>query len=547
MPQTIRLLDDLTINKIAAGEVVQDPASVVKELVENSLDAEASEITVEIGAGGRHLIRVTDNGIGMGRDDALLSLERHATSKIRTIEDLSDLSSLGFRGEAIPSIASISRFSILTSDGKEATFIRVEGGRILACEKAARSQGTTIEVGDLFFNVPVRKKFLKSPASDELAITRKFSELGLAYPQVKFKLMINKRLVLSLVPESPEERIRSALGPAFKDDLIPLNYMNLRGYIGLAQKGRPNRSSQYLFLNGRAIRSTFFSWAVKEGYSTHLPERRFPLFVLWLSLPSADIDVNIHPQKLEARFRDERGLQEMVYKGVREALYHASPKLPPKMSLEMAQAPKWDFPTVEISPHEEFLLPIPEVKQEEGRVIAALKGYLLAEVAGKEGVLLIDQERAHARVLFEQLLRKKEKSFEQEALLIPRTFGLPKPDAQLLKQHLDSLNALGFEIREFGVDTFALEAYPSAYGTVEIEGLIQEFLEVMRRSNQSETLFQKLSEKSASFSFRKSRVLTLAEGQRLLDDLLMCDDPMISPSGKPVRVHLDGAALAKHF
>ncbi|MCB1114381.1 MAG: DNA mismatch repair endonuclease MutL [Chlamydiia bacterium] len=549
MPAIIKLLDDLTINKIAAGEVVQDPASVVKELVENSLDGDASEITVEIGAGGRHLIRITDNGVGMGRDDALLSLERHATSKIRTIDDLSDLSSLGFRGEAVPSIASVSKFSILTAEDKEATLVRVEGGKLLTCEPAARAKGTTVEVKDLFFNVPVRKKFLKSPARDEAAILRKFTELAIARPDVKFTLISDRKPVLNLPAQSPEERIQAALGEGFKEELIPVNYLNLRGYIGIPQKGRPNRASQYLFLNNRSVKSSFFSWAVKEGYSTHLPERRFPLFVLWLTLPPQDIDVNVHPQKLEVRFRDERGLQEMTYKAIREALYQRRQEAPPpKASLSFAMPPQWEVPeVVKQEVFEDIPLLIQESKPTGGRVVTGVKGYLLAEVPGVEGIALIDQERAQARILYEKLAKERGKEMAQEALLIPYTFELSKSDASLMRDYLSHLTALGFDIREFGKDTFVLEAYPAAYGKVELEPLIQEFLDDLRHSREQKNLLEKLSERGAGLSFRQKRVLSIAEGQRLLDDLALCEEALVSPTGKPIRVQLDAKALSKLF
>ena len=346
----IRVLNDQTINKIAAGEVIENPASVVKELVENSLDANATNICVEIQEGGRQLIRVSDDGDGMSSDDALLCLERHATSKIREVEDIQDLLTMGFRGEAIPSIAAISKFTILTcprlaGEKKEGgTFLVVEGGRLISCSSAARAPGTTIEVKSLFFNMPVRRKFQKSPAFDSQEILKMLGLLALAYPAIQFELMSDQKSILK-TPLTPSllsfhellgKRLECVLGKEYASTLLPLQFQQnpyeLTGYIGSPNSHKPHRTGQHLFINQRLVFSPLISTAVREGYGTMLPNHRYPIFVLHLRIPGSLLDVNVHPQKREVRLRQESQLREMIIQAIQIALRQeqkASMTLPP--------------------------------------------------------------------------------------------------------------------------------------------------------------------------------------------------------------------------
>lgn len=332
----IRILTEHTINKIAAGEVIENPASVVKELVENALDAASTEICVEIKGGGRQLIRVTDNGIGMNGDDVLLCLERHATSKIREVDDIHAISTMGFRGEAIPSIASISKFTLISCPQLEngetlGTMVIVDGGKIIQCVPAARSQGTTVEVKALFFNVPVRKKFQKSPTYDANEILKMMSAIALGHPQVKFQLISDNRTVLSTslnlegtFNENLAGRIKSILGSDYfaSTCLIEGGHeeYQLRGFIGHPEYNRQNRAGQYLFINQRAVVSPLVSFAVREGYGTALSTHRHPVYVLHLTIPGSCVDVNVHPQKREVRLRQEHTLKETIIRGVQKAL-----------------------------------------------------------------------------------------------------------------------------------------------------------------------------------------------------------------------------------
>lgn len=359
----IRVLDEQTINKIAAGEVVENPSSVVKELVENSLDASATSICVEIQEGGRQLIRITDDGYGMSQDDAILSLERHATSKIREVEDIEELITMGFRGEAVPSIAAISKFSLLTcpraegiSQTEKGTLILVEGGRLMSCAPAARSPGTTIEVKSIFFNVPVRRKFQKSPATDTQEILKILGLLALGHPAVQFELISDQKTLLKTTPartlntpfqELLSKRIESVLGLDFASALIPLKFNHgpyeMEGYIGSPAAHKPNRTGQHLFINQRSVYSPLIASTIREGYGTMLPTLRYPVFTLHLRMPGALVDVNVHPQKKEVRLRQEYQLKETLIQGVQSALRREQGPCEPRLPADAEPPPYWNM------------------------------------------------------------------------------------------------------------------------------------------------------------------------------------------------------------
>lgn len=362
MSSKIKTLDNQTINQIAAGEVIENPASVVKELVENSLDAQATEILVEIKAGGRQLIRVIDNGFGMSEADALKCLERHATSKIRKAEDLYSISSMGFRGEAIPSIASISKFHLTTCrEEGDAYSLLVEGGQLIRCQPAARTTGTTVEVHSLFYNTPARKKFLKSIASDTREIHKLLSTLSLGNPQIKFQLISQGKTMLNVSRWTKDEtneglgtRISEILGKGFFAALSPLDYeegpIHICGFIGDPAYNRHNRTGQYTFINGRPVFAPFISSVILEAYGTRISAGRFPVFVLNLSLPGDLVDVNVHPQKREVRLQQQVLLKDLFIRAVHQAFQKQKPHLSQEPSLE-------DLPWETSSPQPTFLSP----------------------------------------------------------------------------------------------------------------------------------------------------------------------------------------------
>ncbi|WP_068468608.1 DNA mismatch repair endonuclease MutL [Candidatus Protochlamydia phocaeensis] len=364
----ISILNEQTINKIAAGEVIENPSSVVKELVENSLDAGATEICVEIQGGGRQLIRISDNGCGMSPEDALLCLERHATSKIKEVEDIQDLLTMGFRGEAIPSIAAISKFSLLTcprleNKQTEGTLVSVEGGKLISSSPAARAPGTTMEVRSLFYNVPVRRKFQKSPSYDAQEILKILSALALGHPSVQFELISDQKSLFKtpLLPahytfqESLNKRIETLLGKEFASSLCPLHFeqapYELKGFIGTPSHHKANRTGQYLFINQRAVYSPFIASAIREGYGTMLGTNRYPVFVLHLHLPGTFLDVNVHPQKKEVRLRQEHLLKTALIEAVQKALRQDQPSF-----LTLNKEPDRPFPSLS-APYASLLPP----------------------------------------------------------------------------------------------------------------------------------------------------------------------------------------------
>lgn len=542
MASKIRVLDDLTINKIAAGEVIENPASVVKELLENALDAGSTEIAIEVMNGGRTLIRVTDNGSGMGKDDALLSLERHATSKLKSIDDFNSLGTLGFRGEAIPSIAAISKYSCLTSDGIESSLVKVQGGKLTACDPAVREKGTTIEVKELFFNVPVRRKFQRSPHYDEQEILRMVSLHSIARPDIKFQLIINQKPMLMTYSETLFERIGEVLGEEFQKELIPIEKEGVYGFITRPFHHKANKAQQTLFLNRRPVQSPFISFSVKEAYSTHIPSNRYPAFILFVDSDPSDIDVNVHPQKKEVRLRQESDLKRLIFMGVQEAL---AKRNTPREFSEVASPLPWDlswnkFEPATIPPKREevkFELPLRPLPQ----LLTTIKGYVVVEGLNEEGISLLDQSRAHSRVLFERLEKKAPPAWERESLLIPLLFEFTPVDALKVKEKLDDLKTVGLELREFAPRTFACDSYATHYRPDEIEAFIRHFIE----EEKGDDYLKRLSEKAGGLSISSETILTREMGHKLLTDLMACDNREEAPNGKPIFIHLNKDNLTR--
>lgn len=647
MPSKIRVLSDHTINKIAAGEVIENPSSVVKELVENSLDAGATDICVEIQGGGRQMIRISDNGCGMNSDDALLCLERHATSKLREVEEIHTLSTMGFRGEAIPSIASISKFNLLTCPAPEnntppvGTMVIIDGGKIISCSPAARSQGTTIEVKSLFFNVPVRKKFLKSPSVDANEILKTVSLMALGYPGVKFQLISDGKNLL-MAPPSQESafseklmaRIEKVLGQDFSLNTTFVEEtkdgITLEGVIGEPSYTRHNRTGQYLFINKRAVVSPLVAYAVKEGFGTSIPTGRFPVFVLHLSIAGDLVDVNVHPQKREVRLRQEQLIKELLIKAVRnrishghssfspEAANHISPvfaaafqshdhsqlqevpetwvfqpkALPvtPSFTVPVASyaetiktpaipsytpahsikesAPFKDIPASKPISHSATSLSFSVSRELSPKVFATIPNYIVLDGSlnhsfiekgckqpEKGGLVLIDQKNAHSRILFEKLSQGNSHPIAQQTLLIPHTIELTAFESDALRRSLAILEKMGIHIQEFGTTTFLIDAIPQIFGNSNVEVLISDIIHDLRTSQTDQTDEQiilrdkakhiALAASRASVSFNK-RLSTL-EAQSLIDQLILCQQPYLCPSGKPIIAQITLDELAKLF
>ena len=421
MPRTIEVLPDLVANQIAAGEVVERPASVVKELIENALDARATRIDIDIERGGKGRIRVTDDGIGMGREDALFSLDRHATSKIRRAKDLQSVGTFGFRGEALPSIAAVSRMTIETRGASDqvGTRVRVKGGTITAVEDVPRRRGTTVEVSNLFFNAPARSKFLKAVGAEARAVSNVVSVLALANASVGFGLTSGGRILLELPPAADlSARVAALWGREAAITLIALstepNGIQVRGLIQRPDAAKSGFRRAHLFVNGRPFRSRPLLAAVDRGYRTTIPERVRPWAFLYLRMPPGTVDMNVHPAKAEVRFRDTVAVESMVEEAVRTGLTSEASAATLDSQLEsprfMVREPSPQRPdesdvesqTALFLSAEAAVEPIPVV-EERPRLWQILNTYVLAET--REGLIIIDQHSAHERILFEHLSR----------------------------------------------------------------------------------------------------------------------------------------------
>ena len=586
MSTKIHVLDEQTINQIAAGEVIENPSSVVKELVENSIDAGATEVIVEIRGGGRQLIRVTDNGSGMSRDDALLSLERHATSKIRAIDDIHDLFTMGFRGEAIPSIASISKFTLLTrlENQEEGSMVIVDGGKIVNCTSAACSPGTTIEVKSLFFNVPVRKKFQRSPTYDANEIQKMLTVQALGHPEIKFRLISNQKTELQAKEVEAGKRISEILGKEYFATVMPLSAekgeMRLQGFIGMPGYSRHNRTGQYLFINSRAVSSPLVSYTVRDSYGTALATNRHPVFVLYLEIPAALVDPNVHPQKKEVRLRHEEELRGLIREAVGNAMqntgvatinetidpyfeYYGSPKMTiPTPSVK----PTYSFEPVAIAQvqvleekkvvyeeqpfvyEEQPLMPEKE-KLLPPKVLATVKRYVVLE--GEEGgVLLLDQKAAHSRVIYEKMQSQMEKP-EIQSLLIPYTLEVTPVDAGILRGYLEQLQEIGIQIEEFGAASFIIQALPASFGDIDIKTLIDETVDSIRDFQDDQVVQKEIQKQIAMAASRaavgKEKKISLLEAESLVRQWSQCESPNLCPLGKKIVVELSQEKLAKLF
>ncbi len=562
---SIQVLPEQVINQIAAGEVVENSASVVKELVENSIDAGASFISVEIRGGGRQLIRIVDDGKGMTPDEAELALERHATSKIRDVKDLMKLGSMGFRGEALPSIASVSQFSLHTSTAEgPATHLLVSGGKLLSKSESVRTAGTAIEVKSLFFNVPARLKFLKSPAQDGAEVYKTLVDLALSHPEIGFELIQDGKRVFKLNPPKGNFegalKVRAAdlIGKSFTEDLIAVSNkekgVKVEGFIGKPSATRPNRLGTYLLVNRRAVRSPLVLKAVREGYGTLIPPQRYPTFVLHLTLPPDQVDVNVHPQKREVRFRDEAGLERLLKRAVSEALQIAvlpeqvleEPLPPPKVSFKPQQyqiAVPSAPPVVEEAPvYTQPPLPEPEVK-ETLHVLETLKGYILVKKG--EQLLVVDQARASERLFYQQIKKAEEESPPMQQLRPPLVTELTKQEMKQYDRLEEQLNRLGFEVELVGPEVVAVTAVPAFFAKTPLEDMMRDIIRVALEGGsirEKETLLIKSARR---LSLRRDVRLDPAGAEALLSALFALPQSEFCPSGEKIFLPLDQPLFEK--
>jgi len=579
----IRLLPEHVANQIAAGEVVERPASVVKELIENALDADARRITITIKNGGRSQVTIADDGWGMSRDDALLALERHATSKIEKAEDLAAIASLGFRGEAIPSIAAVARFTLTTRERGmlSGTQIEIAGGRILSVQETGGAEGTVVEVRNLFFNLPARRKFLRSVPTETAHCEHIVTLCALAHPRVAFRLVMDDREVFNLArTDRLLDRLRELYGAQLAAQLVPVgdeegrasrraddasgsagaspSQIQITGYIGKPGVSRADRRQQHLFVNGRPVESRGLNFALLEGYHTALMKGQFPVTFLFVNLDPALVDVNIHPAKREVKFRDEQAVRQAVITAVRRAVEPQGTAAPLPVTAgrdEPARPPLVRRPLIEpaAQPHQETMA-LPEVQTEEQgtwRVLGAI-GKLYVLVESPEGLVLMDQHAAHERVLFEKMLRElKTEAAPAQKLLLPVTLELDARDAVFLKANLATLHKLGLGVSEFGDKTFLVDAVPPYFPMADVAQTFRNIVDELRQVGE-EVHVRRLTEDKIATTVCRHAVkahdpLTGAELRSLLQQLHQCELPYTCPHGRPTMIQISYAELEKKF
>lgn len=584
MQRRIHILPDHVANQIAAGEVVERPASAIKELVENSLDARATRIEIELRNGGKTEMRVTDDGHGMGRDDALLAIDRHATSKIREERDLRSIRTLGFRGEALPSIAAVSRFTLETApeEGDAGTRIRVDGGRVNAVDEIARQPGTTVTVRRLFYNTPARAKFLRSAAAETRAISEVTLSLALANLSTAFRLVSNDRELLDL-PRNAElaARIEGIWGDELARKLIPVDHRSGQARIGgLIQRPadtRPGTRRTYLFINGRPFTDRFIARAAEEGYRTTIPAGHRPALFLFLELPPEAVDVNVHPTKAEVRFRDKIGVERLVTEAVKAALedIESAPDLGPgrgaapqlvtrrsvgpgrpggqegaggidQMALFVPRAEGGPAPSRADTEDDREGLP-----GNRDAMWQLHNSYILAET--RSGLIIVDQHSAHERVLFERLMRDFEDgSATSQRLLFPITLRLSPPEMDAVRELAGILNRAGFELEPFGVNTVIIRSVPSPHPHFDAERCFREMLAELTHGsplvdsvrNQHERVAKSFACKAA---IKAGQPLSEREMHELFDQLFASKLPSHDVHGRPTILRLTLDELSRRF
>ena len=581
----VRILPPHVANKIAAGEVVERPAAVVKELVENSLDAGASNIVVAVEQGGRKLVSVKDDGCGMTKEDALLCLERQATSKILDVDDIERIDTLGFRGEAIPSIASVSRFTLVTRrrESDEGVLLQVNAGTLAEVRAAGSPPGTLVEVKDLFCNVPARKKFLRSCTTEESHVRGVFTRLAMAHPKVGFSLVSEGRQVHSLAPAKDEgERIRDILGREQADSLSPMSgtcgKVKVHGFIERPSLFSTVRHEQYIFVNGRHASSPSIAYAIKESYPRKQGDAK-PAAVMFIELPPDQVDVNVHPAKREVRFRDNTSVKNAIAAAIESAL-STNMKAAGQSSVPTSQweckTPAFPAPT---EPHVSIANPppppapravenelpamptpvpvpaeLPIAAEDETnakpwqwfRFLAVTdSGYLMLET--DSGLVTINPHAARERIAFERLLDEKGAS---QQLLIPETVRLSPIDAARLSSSLDIVRELGFQIDEFGPCTFKIDAVPQIIGSLSAPDVLSTVARDLSESHgdRGTRWREERIARSIARSFAGAEMnMTQESATALVEELCACRTPYVCPRGKPVMIFTSNRELERRF
>jgi DNA mismatch repair protein MutL len=603
MPDKIVLLPDNIANQIAAGEVIQRPGSAVKELLENAVDAGATEIRLILAEAGKSLIQVIDNGGGMSETDARTCFERHATSKIRSIEDLFHIRTMGFRGEALASIAAVAQVELKSKRAEDSTgtYIEVENSVVRKQEPAAASNGTSIAMKNLFFNVPARRNFLKSNAAEMRHIIDEFTRVALAFPSIFFSLSNNGQEMFHLEAGSLKQRVLQLLGNNYSAKLVTVkeetDYLNIYGFVGKPDVAKKTRGDQYFFVNNRFIKSGYLNHAVMSAYQEMIATDSFPMYVLFIDLDPAQVDVNVHPTKQEIKFEDEKIIYAFVQAAIRHALaqFSVMPALDFDLDASIQQLPSIQQPFTEerksaaastslfkgfSQKHQAHFIersddgnwkevyetgfaqqpgekstpadPLPIIPKhiaEEAELSQILNSYIV--VPSGTGFLLIHQQAAHERIIYEQLKKASESNpVASQQSMFPVTIELVPADSVLLEELMEDLQQLGYGIEPFGKNTFVLRGTPADIGHGNEKNSIDLLLEQYKhfsndlKFSKRERLIRSLSKQQ---SIKTGTRLTEREMRELINNLLACELPNAAPDGSPVYLDFKGEQLEKMF
>ncbi|MBU4077028.1 MAG: DNA mismatch repair endonuclease MutL [Euryarchaeota archaeon] len=569
MPK-IHILDEATVNKIAAGEVIERPASVVKELIENSIDAGATDIRIEVERGGKKLIRIIDNGCGMDREDAALSFVKHSTSKIHRLEDIENVLTMGFRGEALSSICAVAKVELVTKtkEGLAGTKVAVHGGKLMGVSDAGAPDGTTITVEELFFNTPARKKYLKSDSTELAHIVDAVTKNALGHNDVSFTMLHNgKELVRS--PASPiQETILHIYGQEVARAMLPLNFSSrfatVTGAVSKPAITRGSMDAQSFYINSRNVTSRALGFALRRGYGTLIPQGRFPVAVLKISVDTKEVDVNVHPTKNQVRLSHEWEISEAVTMAVSDALSNKD-LTPPVKTAQSLLYEQVESPTMIREKDSQFRAPFKDTERRLRRTemgagekddtekphvkvlgqVDAL--YVIAET--KDGLMIIDQHAAHERILFEQV-RDSKRSDSQE-LIVPINLELNQKEQVLMKECIPHLEEFGFRISEFGPDAFAVTAVPLMLGNLEDPGLVHDIItDILSEGRiKDETgIFERVTKSIACRGAIKAGAdCSNEQMERLIDQLFLTENPYTCPHGRPTMVSFNREELDKLF
>ncbi|UCE42562.1 MAG: DNA mismatch repair endonuclease MutL [Candidatus Aminicenantes bacterium] len=560
----IILLPSKIAQKIAAGEVIERPFSVVKELVENSLDAGSTEIKVEVIEGGKRLIRVSDNGQGMSREDASISFERHSTSKLKQEEDLDKISTMGFRGEALPSISAVSRVSLKTSDGigEKGTQVVREGEEMLRCEDVAFPRGTSIEVKDLFFNLPARQKFLRSDRAELSQIVRYITHIALAFPEVRFSVQHGNRRVFDYpAVTSIKERLYQVYGKSVLERLMAVDHeedgRGILGFVSRPPSGRKDRSHQLFYVNNRLVKDRMLQAALNQGFRGYLEKDRFAEAFLFLTLPYPEVDVNVHPTKAEVRFKESQPIFYLIQAGIAKAItkelgikevYPAQPEIRESRRIDEKYQPSlMAFPdNVDVRMEKSFKR---EIKREPGypRVLGQyLDTYIVA--TAEDGVLIIDQHNAHERVLYERYMEIDQKEgWPRKMSLLPMVFDLSASQVLNFEHNRALLEEVGFLVENMGGRSFALKEYPDIFKEEEAKQIFLSLLEGIKEEKVLDKKGSMIATLACKSAVKAGQPLVFEKMNYLVEELFQTTNPSLCPHGRPIILKIGRGQIEKEI